>query len=477
MKALLIFSCFTIICFSMSTQPASAQSRQQLKTDSVFQLVKKAFNARQTATIYAMAGDNFHKNIDANKFRNIAEQNLYTLGEMKATSLISFVNNKVATYKVNFSTNLIFQLLISLDDNDKLDLFLFQPYTDVATLKTETVATSNPLNSVLDKEIDTVARQYIQKINTVGLSIGIFKDGKTHTYNYGEITQGLGQLPNENSLFEIGSITKTFTATLLAYYVNEGKVKLSDPITKYLPDSVASNPELGEITLLDLINHTSGLAVQPDNLDLVTDPQNPFKKYNRQMLFAYLKKCKLNTIPGEKYAYSNAGVGLLGVILENVSERTYSHMVAEYITGPLAMSSTVQKMTPELELRFVTLYNDEGQQTSRWDFDALAAAGSLRSTVSDLLTYAEANMEGRTTKLAKAMELTHHITYNKDVKLGMAWHMIIVNGVEYYFHNGGTYGSSSFLTFNKQKDVAVVVFSNSGQSTDNVGVEILKKLQ
>ena len=109
--------------------------------------------------------------------------------------------------------------------------------------------------------------------------------------------------------------------------------------------------------------------------------------------------------------------------------------------------------------------------------NALAAAGSLRSTVSDLLTYAEANMEGGTTKLAKAMELTHHITYNKDVKLGMAWHMIIVNGVEYYFHNGGTYGSSSFLAFNKQKDVAVVVLSNSGQSTDNVGVEILKKLQ
>lgn len=461
----------------MSVPSASAQSRQQLKTDSVFQLVKKAFNARQTATIYAMAGDNFHKNIDADKFRNIAEQNLYTLGDMKETSLISFVNNKVATYKVNFSTNLTFQLLISLDDNEKLDLFLFQPYKNVAMAKTQTAATSNLLASVLDKEIDTVARSYIQKSNTVGLSIGIFKNGKIYTYNYGEITQGLGQLPTENSLFEIGSITKTFTATLLAYYVNEGKVKLSDPITKYLPDSVAANPELGEITLLELVNHTSGLAIQPDNLDLTTDPQNPYKKYDRQMLFSYLKKCKLKSIPGEKYTYSNTGVGLLGVILENVSQRTYAHMVAEYITGPLAMSSTVQKMTPELEMRFVTLYNDEGQQTSRWDFDALAGAGSLRSTVSDLLIYAEANMEGGTAKLAKAMELTHQVTYSKDAKLGMAWHIILVNGVEYYFHNGGTYGSSSFLAFNKQKNLAVVVLSNSGQSTDNVGVEILKKLQ
>ena len=329
-----------------------------------------------------------------------------------------------------------------------------------------------------DKKVDSVARIYIQKANTVGLSIGIFKDGNISTYNYGETAIGNGKLPTANTIFEIGSITKTFTSTILAYYVNEGKVKLNDPITKYLPDSVAKNPELQAITLQTLSNHTSGLPSLPDNISgPTTDALNPYKDYTQKQLYAYLKTCHLKTKPGEVYSYSNMAVGLLGNILTHIGGKTYEQLVAEIITGPLAMTSTEQHLTPLLSQRFASVYNEDGKLTPAWDFDVLAPCGALRSTVNNLLVYAKANMVKSDTKLSKAFELTHQVTFNKDVKIGLGWHIITVNNVDYIFHNGGTYGSSSFLAFNAEKNIAIVVLSNCGESTDNIGVGILKKLQ
>lgn len=468
---------FLVFLSYILSSAAIAQSRQQQKVDSAFQQVKKYFNIKNADAIYNMAGNDFQNELSINAFSDVANKQLFPLGEIKESSLISFVNNSVATYKLKFDS-ITLQLLMSLDKKDKLELFLFQSYTEPVSNKTALVPTNNPLKSEIDKKIDTVARLYIQKANTVGLCIGVLKDGKISTYGYGETVKGKGKLPNADNFFEIGSITKTFTATLLAYYVNKGSVKLNDPITKFLPDSVAANPELKSVSLLNLSNHTSGLARIPDNLiSHATDPTNPYKDYTKELLYQYLKTCKLESKPGEKYAYSNLAVGLLGSILEKISGGTFEQMVIDIICKPLGMFSTDQFLNPLLFPRFVEVYNTYGQPTEAWDFDVLAPCGALRSTVNDMLIYAKANLHPGTDTLSKAIELTHKITFNKDVKIGLAWHIIIVNGVNYYFHNGGTNGSSSFLAFNPDKSIAIVVLSNAVESTDELGTGILRKLQ
>lgn len=464
-----------ILC--LLTLSASAQSHQQLKNDSVFVMVKKYFNERQAESIYDLAGEQFKKQLSADAFKDIAMRQLFPAGPIRESSLISFVNNKMSTYKLVFDTGVL-QLLMTLDKDDKLELFLFKPYKEDSPDKLKPVPTSNLMRTQTDKKIDTAARNYIQKANTVGLSIGILRNGMIHTYNYGETAIGNGKMPDANSLFEIGSITKTFTSLLLAYYVNEGKVNLTDPITKYLPDSISSNKELQNVTLLTLSNHTSGLPRLPDNFENhSSDLYDPYKDYNKQYLFSYLKSCKLATKPGDTYLYSNMAVGLLGTILEGVSGKSFEQMVDEIICKPLNMQSTAQHLTPALSQRFVTVYNENGKVTSAWNFSVLAPCGALRSTVNDLLTYAKANIAKSDSKLSKAFELTHQITFSKDVKLGMAWHIIVVNNVEYYFHDGGTYGSSSFLAFNIEKNIAIVVLSNAGTRTDALGADILKKLE
>jgi CubicO group peptidase (beta-lactamase class C family) len=310
----------------------------------------------------------------------------------------------------------------------------------------------------------------------VGMCIAVIKDGKVNTYGYGEIRKGSDKLPNPDNFFELGSITKTFTSTLLAYYAN--KAKLTDPITKYLPDSVAANSELKAITLLSLSNHTSGLVSVPDNLvKYASDPFNPYKDYTKQLLYAYLKTCKLDSKPGERYAYSNLAVGLLGSILEDITGKPFEQMVTEIICKPLGMFSTDQYLNPLISPRFVSVYNADGNPTPAWDFDVLAACGALRSTLNDLVTYTKANMHPGADSLSKAIALTHKVTFTKDVKIGLAWHIITVNGVEYYFHDGDTYGSSCFLAFNPQKNLAVIILSNAAENTDPFGVALLKKLQ
>ncbi|MDB5087915.1 MAG: CubicO group peptidase beta-lactamase class family, partial [Mucilaginibacter sp.] len=171
------------------------------------------------------------------------------------------------------------------------------------------------------------------------------------------------------------------------------------------------------------------------------------------------------------------GVGLLGVILQYVSGKPFEQMITEIITKPLGMLSTAQYLNPLISPRFVSVYNSDGNPTLAWDFDVLAPCGALRSTVNDLLRYAKANMHPGADSLSKAIELTHHITFTKDIKIGLGWHVIPVNGISYYFHNGGTYGSNSFLAFNAEKNIAIVVLSNAYEPTDAVAAGILKKLQ
>src|SRR3569832_1422466 len=146
-----------ILClFSVSV---SAQSRQQLKNDSVFTLIYKYFNERQAESIYSLAGDGFKKQLDAGTFKYVAEQQLFPLGPIRQSSLISFQDNKLSTYKLDFDSGSL-QLLLALDKDDKLDLLLFKPYKEAAADKLKPVHTSNLMRTLTDKRIDSAARNY-----------------------------------------------------------------------------------------------------------------------------------------------------------------------------------------------------------------------------------------------------------------------------------------------------------------------------
>lgn len=452
-----------------------AQPAQKEKNEQVFKQVENYFNSQQADSIYALAGNKFKAALSKEAFSDVAAKQLFPLGKIKKSTFISFKNN-ISTYKLAFDgTDL--QMLLSLDETDHLEMFLFQPFKEPVPDKASKAKSSNTLKTALDIQVDSIAQNYMQKGNTRALAIGLLKDGKLYTYGYGETKKGSNTLPDENTIFEIGSVSKTFTAILLAGYIVKNKVKLTDPVTKYLPDSVSDNKHLQSITLQNLSNHTSGLPRLPDNINAsVKDPLNPYAGYTVPMLFTYLKNYKPGSVPGSKYAYSNLGVGLLGVILEKISGKTYEDMVKSIITQPLQMNRTVQNLNEEQRTRFVPVHNENGEETKPWDFQSMAAAGSLRSTVHDLLLYAQANLKKNNTNLSKAMQLTQQITFNNQQKIGLGWHMADLNNKPFYTHSGGTYGSSSFVAYTFSDNSAVVVLSNAAESTDQTGIALLKCL-
>lgn len=467
-KVVIIFLCLTPLM-------TFAQSSGQRKSDLVVVLIKKYITEKTPEKIYMLGSKNYKASISEQNLTDFIVKNVYILGKIKESSFISAKKNE-SKYKLEFEGGSV-ALSFSLDQNKKLNKLSFSPFVPVVTKKTALVPSSNPMKSKLDKEVDTLSRNYIQNSNTAGLSIGILKDGKTYTYGYGTTQKSNGVVPDANTIFEIGSISKTFTAQILAYYVNAGKISLTDPITKYLPDSVIANPELQKIKIVNLSNHTSGLVRLPENLlNKNPDVANPYKSYTKNLLFSYLKSCKLVSVPGDVYSYSNTGTGLLGVILEQISGKTYAELLKEIITDPLKMNSTLQYLTPESAKRFTKVYNNEMKEVKAWDFDALVGAGGLRSTVNDMLIYAANNIESKNPDLAKAFELTHQVTFSKEPMVGLGWHIMKPAADTYYWHNGGTGGSRSFIIINTNKKTAVVVLSNSEVETDSVGVGIIEKL-
>jgi len=124
----------------------------------------------------------------------------------------------------------------------------------------------------------------------------------------------------------------------------------------------------------------------------------------------------------------------------------------------------------------VAVYDDKGKQVMMWDVSALAGAGALRSTVTDMLLYAEAGMKKDKTDLSAAIMLTHHITYDREMTIGLGWHQQKMSGIDCYWHNGGTGGSSSYMGFIPDRNLAVVVLSNAAEHVDAAAEEILKAL-
>ncbi|MBK1441727.1 beta-lactamase family protein [Parapedobacter sp. ISTM3] len=469
----IVCALFTLLLsvFSAIAQDEDAQRINQ----AVFNKIEYHFNLQETDSIYALAGPKFKQSFSLQAFQTVMTQQLYSLGQIQSAELKSYEKG-VGVYKLNFLSTPL-QVVLGLDSLHRIETLLFQPYAgDPVAEKPEPASPSNAVAAKFDRYVDSVALSYSRKGHTHALAIGIFNAGKTSSFYYGETEKGNKQLPDENTLFEIGSITKTFTATLLAYLDQTQQLSIDDTITKYLPDSVASNPDLQRITLKQLANHTSGLPRLPSNINATAaaHPLDPYRGYSKEHLYAYLKSYQADTPPDSVYLYSNLGFGLLGDILATSYGKPYDEMVQAIICQPLGLKNTTEHPNPESQY-VAKVYNQKGEETPLWTFDAFTAHGSLKSTTADLLNYAKAHFKLPESDLEHALARTRQFTYFNppDTDIGLAWHMNLIGDELVYWHNGGTSGSNSYMAFTPDKRIAIVVLSNTAESVDTIGVAIL----
>ena len=280
--------------------------------------------------------------------------------------------------------------------------------------------------------------------------VGVKKSGAT-----------LQTVENQAHLFEIGSITKVFTAGLLAQLVEEGVMQLDDPIQEYLPVPLHQPEQDGVApTLLHLANHTSGLPRLPSNMDL-SNLANPYQSYDQEKLYQYLEQEQtLESVPGTVNVYSNLGFGLLGHILTLRTGQSYEALIHERIAEPLGMDHTWVTV-PTLQNQLVPGRDAQGNVTSNWDFDALVGVGDIKSTVEDMTAWLQANMQTDAPQYAlwqRCQQPT--FTVNERLSLGLGWHISPGARGLVYWHNGGTGGYQSCVTMDAEREAGVIVLSN-----------------
>jgi CubicO group peptidase (beta-lactamase class C family) len=309
-------------------------------------------------------------------------------------------------------------------------------------------------------DVERLTKPLIESKAMVGCVIGVIDNGKQEVYSYGEIHRGAGDKPDADTVYEIGSVTKAFTGTLLGDMVNRGEVKLDAPLQDSLPPDVKLHLAKGQpIKLVDVASQSSGLPRMPYNMG-PKDLKNPYADYTPDLMFKFLGEHQLSRPPGE-YEYSNLGMGLLGHVLALKAGKTYEELVVERICDPLEMNDTRITLSDEQKKRLAPPYNAELADEKNWDFDALAGAGALRSTVNDMLKLAAAGLSDDDRPIVKAIHEAWkpHSGKPGDLRVGLAWHLAR-DGVTWW-HNGQTAGYSSALFIFPPKKLAVVVLCNT----------------
>lgn len=301
------------------------------------------------------------------------------------------------------------------------------------------------------------------------------KEGERY-YKYGTFSKEDTRAVDENTLFEIGSITKTFTGILLADMHLKGEVNKDDPLEKYLPKGVKVPEYDGtKITLMSLSVQNSGLPRMPINF-VPKDAQNPFAHHTWENIYEVLNQYKLTRKPGEKFGYSNLGVGLLGHALVLKTGKSFEELVTERILGHLEMNDTKIILSDEYLKRTAIPLNYGLTPAKLWDFQILGAAGAMKSTAMDMIKYLKANMGITESPLVEAMALSQKDlieTGRPGDRIGFNWFTTEAKGTKIIWHNGGTGGFRSFAGFSKEKGVGVVVWTNCIKPADDIGFKLL----
>lgn len=286
--------------------------------------------------------------------------------------------------------------------------------------------------------------------------------------------------PRPHDIYELGSITKTFTSTLLAVLEDEGMIKMTDALNQHL-DKKYQNPRLSKLTLEQLVTHQSGFPKLPMFFGKKqSEPNDPYANYSkRDLLLYYQQYIPENHKDG--YIYSHVNFALLELAIESVTNLTYEDALRRYILEPLEMPSTFLDISEDRGSLLSPGYNRAEQITSPWTYGSFGASEGLKSSFEDLSKYLKMQLGLSHNELYLPLSKYHDVkiptSYNKDIFIGHAWHIFQQGDYfDIYTHSGHTGGHHAFIAFIRETKTAVVVLSNSSLGTNDLGFSILRMI-
>jgi CubicO group peptidase (beta-lactamase class C family) len=290
--------------------------------------------------------------------------------------------------------------------------------------------------------------------------------------------------PGGDTIFEIASLTKVFTALLLADAVTRGAVQLDDPLSAFVPTGVKVPEFSGRaITLADLATHTSGLPLRPNNLNAAPDAPNKYAGYTLQQLYAGLPEYRLAHAPGSQFEYSNLAFALLGQALAQQARQPFADLLRNRVTAPLGLSDTRFDDEPAAADRRAQGHDLDLEPIGPTSNGALNPAGGLRSTANDLLQLLDLFLSGTgpgdLPQAARLMLTLDRPGDGSDTRMTLGWRRTVAHGETYYWSHGSGDGSRAFMGFNPGRGVAVVALADaaSGGGLDDIAWRVLDPLE
>jgi D-alanyl-D-alanine-carboxypeptidase/D-alanyl-D-alanine-endopeptidase len=306
-------------------------------------------------------------------------------------------------------------------------------------------------------------------------AVGVLVDGERRIEGTWGVSGTDRPLYNGTRL-EIGSVSKTFTATLLADMVVRGEVSLDDRAAEYVP-GVPPSRAGEDVTLLDLATHSAGLPRVPREVILpaILQSPDPYRRFDERRLEAAVRRTRPRSRLGEMAKYSNFGVALLGHALAVAAGRRYADLIAERILAPLGLTDTAVATLDAADPRAARGHDAFAFEVPPWDLAAIAPAGGIVSTAADMERWLGAQLRPESTPLAEAIRIAHeprlplHVSALGRVlrarlqgsRVGLAWITTEVGGRRVVWHNGGTGGFGSFVGVDPEAGRGVVVLTNS----------------
>ncbi|MEO1806956.1 MAG: serine hydrolase domain-containing protein [Bacteroidota bacterium] len=339
----------------------------------------------------------------------------------------------------------------------------------------------------ITKAIQKQGKAFIKNEKISSVSIGVMKDGKTYTQHFGELERGKGNVPNDESRYEIGSVTKTMTGYLVAKAVKEGRIDLSTDVRSYLPGDYPNLVYQDQpIMIQHLVTHTAGLPLfLPEELNEVfknLDSQIPQKylkmeqTYSKEQFLEDLKQVSLTTVPGTQYAYSNAGAELMGYVLERAYEKELDSLIAESFRDVHQMFQTGIVRMDTQRSGLVRGYWMENSLPSPNQLNTLwASGGGASMSMSDMLRYMELQLSSEDPIVSQS----HQVLFRGEGtrKVGYFWNVWTDKYGTSYNHHGGSIGMQNWLFIFPDHQLGISIMTNqSGPETPKLLSKAAKKI-
>jgi|GEM_PF-5196489 len=326
-------------------------------------------------------------------------------------------------------------------------------------------------------KIEDKLRNNFTRDKLTGLSFGMYKNGAEHFINIGTLDKENNQPVTADTLFEIGSITKTITASIFSILNEKGIIDLHEPISTYLANAYTLNSNFDHITPYRLLTHTSGLPRLPEEfLAIMDNTADPYTCIKKEHIIAYLEFGEFDK--KTKYGYSNLGFGLASFLIEHILQKDFYSVAKELVFDKLQMNDTAV-LGLNNQLNTATGHDIFGKATPFWEMRSLPGCGCFISSAKDMMQFLKANIIEGYSDISDALKKTH---FSQEKKTGLAWHhpswwLKMIGFGSFTWHNGMTGGCSSFISFSKKHQSGFVLLCNKQAMLDSYYYYLISHLR